>query len=72
MSCCSATVDLFDRVILHNLGTTPAGLTLQELVEVVANAVGDCYPVLGHVDRLERREKVRRVPGVPHPKWQLV
>jgi glyoxylase-like metal-dependent hydrolase (beta-lactamase superfamily II) len=76
-----ATVDLLDRVILRNLGATPAGLTLQELVDVAANAVGDwpkdtwfiaTYPVLGHVDRLERREKVRRVPGIPHPKWQLV
>ena len=76
-----ATVELIDRVILSNLGKVPAGLTLQELVDVVANAAGDwpketwflaTYPVLGHIERLESRNKARKVPGTPFPRWQLL
>lgn len=76
-----ATVESFDQVILHNLARTPAGLTLKELVDVVANAAGDwptetwflaTFPVIGHIDRLESRKKVRKVHATPYPKWQLV
>ncbi|MBI4164463.1 MAG: MBL fold metallo-hydrolase [Acidobacteria bacterium] len=35
------TVELFDRVILRELGRHPEGLTLEQLIETVANAVGD-------------------------------
>ena len=74
------TVELFDRVILQNLERNPAGLSLQQLIEAVANAVGDwpkdswalaMFSVKGHMDRLEQLGKVRGVPGSRPFKWQL-
>lgn len=79
-------VELFDRVILSSLERQPAGLTLRQLIDAVANAVGDwpsdtwnlaLYPVIGHLDRLEQQGKIRHVRrhqgsgGVPElPVWQ--
>ncbi|MGH9396665.1 MAG: MBL fold metallo-hydrolase, partial [Terriglobia bacterium] len=69
------TVELFDRVILSDLARHPAGLTLRELINSVANAVGEWpeeswvlarFPVKGHLDRLEALGKVRPVPE-SHP-----
>ncbi len=74
------TVELLDRVILQNLTRNPGGLTLKELVDTVANAVGDwpkdswtlaIFPVKGHMDRLEELGKVRAVRGTRPVKWQL-
>ena len=74
------TVELFDRVILASLGKTAPGLTLKELIEAVANAVGDwpkegwdlaMFPVKGHLDRLEQQGKVRAVRGARPLRWQL-
>jgi len=74
------TVELLDRVILKNLETNRAGLTLKELMDVVANAVGDwppdsivlaMFPVKGHVDRLIERGKIRVLPGTRPVRWAL-
>jgi hypothetical protein len=74
------TVELFDRVILTSLDKSRAGLTLKELIDAVANAVGDwpqaswglaMFPVKGHMDRLEEQGKVRRLEGTRPVKWQL-
>ncbi len=72
------TVELFDRVILASLVKNPAGLTMKELIDVVANAVGD-YPkdswtiamfsVKGHMDRLEQQGKARALRGTRPVKW---
>ena len=73
------TVELFDRVILQTLDQNPAGLTLKELIDAVAQAVGEwpregwnlaMFPVKGHMDRLEERASVRRVPGTRPVRWQ--
>lgn len=74
------TVELFDRVILSSLAKNSAGLTLKELIDAVANAVGEwpketwslaMFPVKGHMDRLEQQNKVRAVRGTRLVKWQL-
>jgi glyoxylase-like metal-dependent hydrolase (beta-lactamase superfamily II) len=75
-----ATVELFDRVLLARLAAAPAGLTLRELIDAVANAAGDwprdswdlaMFPVKGHLDRLEGQGKVRRLGGALPVAWQL-
>ncbi|MGH9444726.1 MAG: MBL fold metallo-hydrolase [Terriglobia bacterium] len=75
------TVDLFDRAILASLGKNPAGLALRDLIDVVSQAAGDwppdtsllaMFPVKGHLDRLESRGQVRRVPGLRPVRWQQV
>jgi glyoxylase-like metal-dependent hydrolase (beta-lactamase superfamily II) len=74
------TVELFDRVILSNLEKNSNGLTLKELIDAVANAVGDwpqtswglaMFPVKGHMDRLEEQGKVRRLEASRPVKWLL-
>jgi len=73
------TVELLDRVILRELGRHPKGMTLQELIDAVASAVGDwpketwflaMFPVKGHLDRLEHQGKIRPVAGARPGKWQ--
>jgi glyoxylase-like metal-dependent hydrolase (beta-lactamase superfamily II) len=73
------TVDLLDRVILTSLGQNSSGLTLKQLIDAVANAVGDwppdswtlaMFPVKGHMDRLEERGKVRALRGTRPLKWE--
>ncbi|HLW78347.1 MAG TPA: MBL fold metallo-hydrolase [Terriglobia bacterium] len=72
------TVELLDRAILGGLGKNPGGLTLKELMQCAADAVGDwpedgrhlaMFPVKGHMDRLEARGKVKIVPGTRPVKW---
>lgn len=62
------TVEMFDRVILKSLAANRQGLTLNELIGVVAAAAGDwpetswslaMFPVKGHMDRLESLGKIR-------------
>jgi hypothetical protein len=74
------TAELLDRVILASLEKNPAGLTLKELIDAVANAVGDwprdsvslaMYPVKGHMDRLEEQGKIRALRGTRPVKWEL-
>jgi glyoxylase-like metal-dependent hydrolase (beta-lactamase superfamily II) len=74
------TVELFDRVILRELGHHPEGLRLEQLIDAVANAVGDwpkdtwvlaMFPVKGHLDRLEQQGKIRPIAGARPGKWQL-
>ena len=75
------TVELLDRVILASLQKNPAGLTLANLIDVVANAVGDwpkeswslaMWPVKGHMDRLEQRGKVGALRDPRPIKWRRV
>ena len=72
------TVELLDRVILASLERNPAGLTLKDLISAVADAVGDWPPessslamfsVNGHLERLETRGQMSRVPGTRPVKW---
>jgi glyoxylase-like metal-dependent hydrolase (beta-lactamase superfamily II) len=74
------TVELFDCVILARLAKNPAGLTMKELIDAIANAVGDwpsdswtlaMFPVKGHMDRLEEQGKVRALAGARPVKWEL-
>ena len=72
------TVELLDRVILAGLEKHRAGLTMKELIDVVATVVGEWPPeswtlamfsVKGHMERLEAQGKVRAVPGSRPGKW---
>ena len=72
------TVELLDRVILAGLEKHRAGLTMKELIDVVATVVGEWPPeswtlamfsVKGHMERLEAQGKVRAVPGSRPVKW---
>ncbi len=74
------TVEFVDRVILATLAKNPAGLSLRELTDAVANAVGEwpketwflaTFPVKGHMDRLEQQRKVRLEGGTRPPRWRL-
>ena len=74
------TVELLDKVILRSLTKHPAGLSLKELMDAVAEAVGEwpketcflaAFPVKGHLDRLEQQNKVHMVRGTHFPRWQL-
>jgi glyoxylase-like metal-dependent hydrolase (beta-lactamase superfamily II) len=74
------TVDLFDRVILSSLEKNSAGLALKELIDAVANVVGNwpqstwglaMFPVKGHMDRLEEQGKVRRDEAARPVKWRI-
>ncbi|MGA2630915.1 MAG: MBL fold metallo-hydrolase [Terriglobia bacterium] len=74
------TVELFDRVILRELGKHSEGLTLKNLIDAVADAVGDwprdtwmlaMFPVKGHLDRLEQQGRIRPIAGSRPGKWQL-
>ena len=72
------TVELFDRVILASLEKNPVGLTMKELIDAVATAVGDWPPesstlamfsVKGHMDRLEGRGRVRVATRTRPVRW---
>lgn len=72
------TVDFLDRIISSSLDKNPAGLTLKETIDLVANAVGDwpeeswivaMYSVKGHLDRMEELGKARALRGVRPVKW---
>jgi glyoxylase-like metal-dependent hydrolase (beta-lactamase superfamily II) len=74
------TVEVADRAILQGLAKAPAGLTMKELIDAVANAVGDwpkenwffaMFAVKGHMDRLEQQRKVKPVKGARPAKWAL-
>ena len=74
------TVDLLDRVILASLSVHHSGLTMKELIDAVAQGVGDWPPeswnlamfsVKGHMDRLDKAGKVRVAAGTRPVKWRL-
>ena len=74
------TVEIFDRAILSSLARHSAGLNMKELIQVVADAVGDwpadshtlaMFPVKGHMDRLEQLNKVRAARASRPVKWTL-
>jgi glyoxylase-like metal-dependent hydrolase (beta-lactamase superfamily II) len=73
------TVEFLDRVILSALNKSSAGTTLAELIDAVAQAVGEwpkdswnlaMFPVKGHLDRLECQGKIRRAQGSHPVRWQ--
>ena len=66
--------------ILSNLEKHRPGLSMKELIDAVADAVGDWPPdslvlamfsVKGHLDRLEGQGKIRAVRGARPGKWEL-
>ena len=74
------TVELADRAILQVLKKNPAGLTMKELIDAVASAMGDwpketwifaMFAIKGHMDRLEQQGKVKQVHGARPAKWAL-
>jgi glyoxylase-like metal-dependent hydrolase (beta-lactamase superfamily II) len=74
------TVEFLDRAILASLAKNPAGLSMKQLVDAAATAVGDwppdswllaMFPVKGHMDRLVERGKVRAVRGTRPVKFEL-
>jgi len=74
------TVEVLDRAILSSLKKNRAGLTLKELMDAAAHAVGEwppdslvlaMFPVKGHLDRLIERGKIRAVRGQRPGKWEL-
>lgn len=72
------TVEFVDRAILRSLQKNPAGLTMKELINTVAEAVGDwpddgvflaMFPIKGHMDRMEQQGRVK-LDRSSHPaKW---
>lgn len=75
------TVEILDRAILAGLEKNPPGLTMKELIKVVADATGEwpretlklaMFSVKGHMDRLERRGKVRALGGMRPVRWLRV
>jgi glyoxylase-like metal-dependent hydrolase (beta-lactamase superfamily II) len=74
------TVEFVDRVILRSLQKHPSGLTMKELINNVAEAVGDwpddgvflaMFPIKGHMDRLVQEGKAK-LAGDSHPaKWVI-
>ena len=72
------TVEFVDRVILRSLQKQPSGLTMKELINNVAEAVGDwpddgvflaMFPIKGHMDRLEQQGKAKLNRGSHPAKW---
>ena len=72
------TVELLDRVIQASLEKNPQGLTLKELIDAVADAVGDwpadsrslaMFPVKGHLDRLVSLGGAQALRGARPVKW---
>lgn len=73
------TVELLDRIILSSLSKNSGGMTLIELIDAVASAVGEwpkdswniaSFAVNGHIERLESRGKVRALRGSRPVRWQ--
>ena len=74
------TVEFIERVIVQALEKNPSGLTMKELIDAVANAVGDwpkegwvlaMFPIKGHMDRLEQCGKARLNRRTHPSKWTL-
>ncbi len=72
------TVEFVDRVILRSLEKHPSGLTMKQLIETVAEAVGDwpeegvflaMFPVKGHMDRLEQQGRAKLDHSTHPAKW---
>jgi glyoxylase-like metal-dependent hydrolase (beta-lactamase superfamily II) len=74
------TVEFLDQVLLRSLTRHPTGLRLKDLIDAVAEAVGEwpkptwflaTFPVKGHLDRLEQQNRVQVVRGERFPRWRL-
>ena len=74
------TVEFVDRVILRRLQKHPSGRTMKELINEVAEAVGDwpddgvflaMFPIKGHMDRLVQQGKAKLEVGSRPAKWVI-
>jgi glyoxylase-like metal-dependent hydrolase (beta-lactamase superfamily II) len=74
-------VEFIEQVLLRHLAKHREGLSLKELVNSVAEAVGEwpkdtwflaTFPVKGHLDRMVDSGRARLVRGNGLPRWQLV
>jgi len=72
------TVEFVDRAIQKDLEKHPAGMTMKQLIDAVAAAVGDwpedgaflaMFPIKGHMDRLEQQGRVTLDRGTQPVKW---
>jgi glyoxylase-like metal-dependent hydrolase (beta-lactamase superfamily II) len=72
------TVEFIDRVILQNLEKHPSGLTMKQLIDAVADAVGDwpkegtilaMFSVKGHMDRLVQQGRAKLDRSTRPAKW---
>jgi glyoxylase-like metal-dependent hydrolase (beta-lactamase superfamily II) len=72
------TVEFVERVIVRSLQKHHSGLTMKELINDVAEAVGDwpddgvflaMFPIKGHMDRLEEQGKAKLDRGSRPAKW---
>lgn len=72
------TVEFVDRVIMRSLQKHPSGLTMKQLINDVAEAVGDwpddgvllaMFPIKGHMDRLEEQGKAKLNRSSRPAKW---
>lgn len=72
------TVEFIERVILRTLQKHPSGLTMKELIDTVAAAVGDwpddgvflaMFPIKGHMDRLVEQGRAKLDRGSRPAKW---
>lgn len=75
------TVEMIDRAILSGLAQSNSGLTLKEIIDVIAHAAGDwpeeswplaVYPANGHLERLQALGKVRLRREVHPPRWERI
>lgn len=75
------TVELLDRALMAALERNPAGLSLEQLIDAAAQAVGEwppeglvlaMWPVKGHMDRLAERGVARLLSGTQPLRWQKV
>lgn len=74
------TVEFVDRVIVQNLENHRAGLTMKQLIDAVAAAVGDwpddgvflaMFPIKGHMDRLEQQGRAKLDRGSRPARWVI-
>jgi glyoxylase-like metal-dependent hydrolase (beta-lactamase superfamily II) len=72
------TVEFIDRIILQDLEKHPSGLTMKQLIDTVANAVGDwpkdgislaMFPINGHMERLEQHGHAKLDRTTRPAKW---
>ena len=72
------TVEFVDRVIQRALQKHPSGLTMKDLIDTVAAAVGDwpddgvflaMFPIKGHMDRLEQQGRAKLDRASRPAKW---
>lgn len=73
------TVEFIDRIVVQELEKNRTGLTLKQLIDAVAHAVGDwpsegqelaMFSIKGHLERLEQQGKAKLRRDTHPPKWE--